>query len=272
MSRRRIKDFAVGLRRIVGLREASPGQVTVSSFCWGAGGPPVIIDSDKIRNTSVGETIKIEKVTPSGGGFLVTVSSREQPLEMSALLFHGHRLKAGIVITVAQLEQLCRESEVERCDAEATRLLAMREHSVGEIKAKLKKKGFGESIIGDTVNRSLQRGHLDDRRFAFALARRTLERKPSGRGFLVSVLRRKMISRDLAEQVVGLLLENRDETGQAVAALERKWPTLAQLEVETARRKAYSYLSRRGFGYEAARAAWKLLSERHSEVDYDQDR
>ena len=219
----------------------------------------------------MGDTVKIEKVEPSGGGFRVTISGFEVPLEMSALLFHHHRLKAGIVITAAQAEQLRQEATVERCDSEAARLLALREHSVGELRAKLKKKGFDDSTIGDRLKVFLQRGHLDDNRYASSLARRTLERKPAGRSYLVAVLRRKMIARDLAEQVVGQLLESRDETAQAVAALERRWPSLAHLEVEVARRRAYSYLSRRGFGYEAARAAWEKLSEQHSEVDYDQD-
>lgn len=220
----------------------------------------------------MGETVKIEKMEPSGGGFRVTFANLEEPLELSALLCHRHRLKAGIVITTAQLKQLQSDAAAEGCDAQAARLLALREHSVGELRAKLKKKGFDESTISETLKSFLQRGHLDDSRFASSLARRTLERKPAGRSYLVAVLRRKMIARDLAEQVVGQLLDGRDETAQAVAALERKWPELARIEVETARRRAYSYLSRRGFGYEAAKTAWEQLSEQHSEVDYDQDR
>jgi len=220
----------------------------------------------------MGETVRIEKMEPSGGGYRVSFASVAEALELPSLLCHRHRLKAGIVITVAQLEQLRRDAAAEGCDAEATRLLALREHSVEELRAKLKKKGFDESIIGDTLKSFLKRGHLDDSRFASSLARRTLERKPAGRSYLVAVLRRKMIARDLAEQIVAQLLDGRDETAQAVAALQRKWPELARIEVETARRRAYSYLSRRGFGYEASKTAWEQLSEQHSEVDYDQDR
>jgi len=87
------------------------------------------------------------------------------------------------------------------------------------------------------------------------LVRKALERKPAGRPFLVALLRRKMIERSLAERTVDQALEEIDPTAEAVRALRQKWPDPAQLEVESARRKAYSYLSRRGFGYETARAA-----------------
>ena len=85
----------------------------------------------------------------------------------------------------------------------------------------------------------------------------------------MAVLQRKYINRALAEQVVGNLLANEDETDLAVAALERKWHQLAEFDVETARRKAYNYLSRRGIGYAAAKDAFENLSARSKEVRED---
>jgi regulatory protein len=216
----------------------------------------------------VGENIKITKVDPFAGGFRVWVSTQEEPLELTSRLYHEHRLKAGIVITEPQLRELAAESEKQRCENEVSRLLAMRDHTVGEVWGKLKRKKFGEATIQDAIKRFTDQGFLDDRRAAARLVRQTLERNPAGRAYLIGVLRRKRIARELAEEVVDEVLSESGEQDRARAALERKWPQLAQLDVETARKKAYSYLSRRGFGYAAARAAFDELSDA-SEVTED---
>jgi regulatory protein len=145
----------------------------------------------------------------------------------------------------------------------------MREHTVGELKLKLARKGFAIETIRPIVKRLKDTGLLDDRRLAHALARRTFERKPAGRAYLIGLLRRKMIEPTLAERAVDQLLENVDETESAVAALERKWPAGREIQVESVRTRAYSYLSRRGFGYAAAKAAVARYFESEAKVDED---
>ena len=217
----------------------------------------------------VSDPIKITAVKPMAGGFRVTVSVLEEPLQISPALYADHRLTEGIVLTQAQLDQLLRAIEVERCDRETARLLALREHTVGEIRQKLRRKGFGSAVIAGVVGKYQSKGLLDDARAAHYMVRQALERKAAGRSYLIALLRHKLVARELAAEVVDQALEGRDETALALAALERKWPSLAQLEVETAQRKAYSYLSRRGFGYEAARAAVQRLTGHTDEVSDD---
>jgi SOS response regulatory protein OraA/RecX len=55
----------------------------------------------------------------------------------------------------------------------------------------------------------------------------------------------------------------------AVASLERKWNSLKQFDLERARTKAYTYLSRRGIGYAAAKAAFEQLTNRDNEAGND---
>lgn len=213
--------------------------------------------------------ILIEKVSPTGSGYRVKVSVREEPLVVSAELYYRHQLKEGIVITRAQLEQLTVEAELEACERGVSRLLALREHSCGEMRMKLARKNHRREVIDRVIKKYLQKGLLDDARFSANLARRTLQRKPSGKAYLVAVLQRKHVQRALAEQVVDSLLATEDETALATAALERKWPQLVEFDVETARRKAYNYLSRRGIGYAAAKEAFATLAARTKEVTED---
>jgi len=213
------------------------------------------------------ERISITGIKATNRGFELAISTLEEPLLVSPSIYHKHRLKEGIVITPPQLEQLVAESAIEVCEQTVGRLLGYREHSVGEMRRKLKQREFASHVIEETLCKYVRNGLLDDARYGARLAKNTLERKPSGRAFVLAVLQRKSINRDLAEEIVNRLFEDADEIDLAVAALESRWSRWDQIDVETARRKAYNYLSRRGIGYAAAKAAFEKLHRRTSEVE-----
>ena len=52
----------------------------------------------------------------------------------------------------------------------------------------------------------------------------------------------------------------------SMGAAAKRWAHLGQFELEVARNKSYNYLSRRGFSYPAARAAFEKLVNRQKEV------
>lgn len=212
------------------------------------------------------EQIRIDKITRINGGYLVEISTLDEPLQVTDLLFFTHRLKAGIVLTPPQLEQLVAEAENGRCEQVAGRLLGMRDHTVGELQAKLRQRKFGAESIAAAIKKYRSAGILDDARIATTLARQIYSRKPSGRSFLVATLQRKKIDRALAQQVVESLLESEDEVVSAVSALKQKWPRHEQIDIESLRTKAYSYLSRRGFGYQTAKEAVRHLFETDKET------
>ena len=215
---------------------------------------------------------RITAVKESRGEYLVRVSTVPEPIPVPVELIQRYHLRPGVVLTSAQLSQLAGESKRYLCEREIARLLSLREHSAGEIRLKLKRKGFAEKVFLPLLNGFIAKGLIDDPRLAASLVRKALERKPAGRAFLVALLRRKMIERSLAERTVDQALEDIDLTAEAVRALKQKWPDQAKLEVESARLKAYSYLSRRGFGYEAARAACDEVFGTSGKADEDQDR
>ncbi len=214
--------------------------------------------------------IRIVKLIGSGSGFKITLSDDNEPFAVEAILVAKHRLKEGIVITPPQAADLRREAAETECDRETARLLALRPHSIGELRAKLKRKEFAEESISAIIKKYRTRGLLDDAQVALSLARQALERKPAGRSYLIALLRRKLIDRDTAEQAVDLILGDRDENQLAYDALARRARVLfssKQLEVETIRRRAYTYLSRRGIGYAAAKAAFEKLRKEYETND-----
>jgi len=212
---------------------------------------------------------RIVAVEEKPGGVRVTLSDFPDPLFLPPELVYRYNLKPGVVITPAQVTSLVDESEQFLCDRETARLLALREHSVGELRLKLRRKGFAEKMAASIIAKYASQGLVDDARLALALAQRALQRKPSGRSFLIAFLRRKMIERTTAERAVDMLLDGAEDFESAVRALRQRWPVTDQIEVESVRSKAYSYLSRRGFGYEAARAAFEEVFGTSGKVDDD---
>lgn len=90
----------------------------------------------------------------------------------------------------------------------ALKLLAMREHSVNEIREKLASKGYGKEEIEDAVQKLMEEGSLSDSRFAYAFVRSRLRRNPEGMAILRLRLREKGISSDTASEVLSECWEN----------------------------------------------------------------
>ncbi|MEE8577177.1 MAG: RecX family transcriptional regulator [candidate division Zixibacteria bacterium] len=205
------------------------------------------------------ELPKILKLEPRGESFSANISTLEDDLIIPAELVIKHRLKAGIVITVAQVDQLREEAARVVCEATAARLLAARAHSAGELRAKLKSRSFSPDNIDSTIKDFRNRALLDDAQVAGKLVEESLKRNPSGRAHLMAMLMRKRISRELAEDTIRRYLADSDEADLAEQSLRKRWSSFSRFELERARTKAYNYLSRRGIGYAAARTAFERL-------------
>ncbi len=206
-------------------------------------------------------TVTLKKITRTGANCKLTISELNQPLLVPEEVIHRYRLVENIVLTPSQLDQLRAEAELLACDQKISRLLAGREHSVGEMRLKLRQKGFGDEAIKVSVTKFRRLGLLDDARYARLVAESSMKRNPSGRAFLVSVLQKKHIARSLAESTADTILNGVDEIDLAVTSLRKRWSLFAQLELERARKKAYNYLSRRGVSYAVAKAAFERLCD-----------
>lgn len=215
------------------------------------------------------DRIKLTALAPGHKGIILTISSLEEPLVVSRDSVIKHRLVANIVLTPSQIEQLRQESQLHLCDFETARLLALRPHSVGEIRAKLTRKQFEAETIKQIINNYKGKGLLDDVQYAYRQGQFLLERRPCGKAYLSAHLQRKKIERSLAESTAETLLAETDLVTLAVASLEKRWKSFSQFELETARTKSYNYLARRGFGYQAARAAFEELLNRTNKGNDD---
>jgi SOS response regulatory protein OraA/RecX len=216
--------------------------------------------------------IKLLKLIESSKGAELTIHGEEEPFLVSLETVHRRRLVEGVVLTEAQLAALKEESALYQCDRLAARLLAMRDHSVGELRLKLRRRGMPASAVQSVLKKYRDNGALDDARYALAVGRSLLSRRPCAQNYLTAYLQRKRIDRELATQTAETLLDREDDDKLALAALEQRWSRFGQFELETARTKAYNYLARRGFGYRSAKAAFEQLWRQTQKESEDQDR
>lgn len=136
----------------------------------------------------------------------------------------------------------------DRADTElrAMDLLARRDHSSGELRSKLLKKGFDSVHVDDVIDSLVERGWIDDTEFATRQSK-ILVRKTWGPLKIVQKLVKHGVDYDLANQVVD--------------ALDVSWVELARERLQSRfgasfdAEKAYRHLTYRGFDAQTARRA-----------------
>ena len=97
------------------------------------------------------------------------------------------------------------------CYDKALSLLALREHSVEEMKQKLLSKGYNKNEIEEAVKRLIDENYLSDSRFCQVYIRSRLKKNPEGKSLLILRLKQKGISSDLARREVDSYFEDNSE-------------------------------------------------------------
>jgi regulatory protein len=154
------------------------------------------------------------------------------------------QLTAGELLAPSSARALEDCSRAVGARRKAMELLARRAHSVQELRLKLLQRGFEPGHVEPALAWLGQRGLLDDTAFARAWVQRRADRHPEGPPVLAAGLRRRGVSREIAELAVADLCGREGERALAEAALagllRRRGPGAG----EDAIRKA---LQRRGF-------------------------
>lgn len=204
------------------------------------------------------ESLVIKKIIRRKSISAVILSNRQRVMLDNAILFKSG-LRVGDNVTSSQIENLRRDSGQQVATDYALYLLSRRNYSSGMLRRKLQEKAVAPRVIAAVMSELTHKGLLDDRLFARRAVESILARKPAGQRFLTAYLHAKLVPRAIADQIVSEILEDEDETALAVRLLQPKLKSLAKFDLETARAKAYNYLSRRAISYSAAKEAFEIL-------------
>ncbi len=135
----------------------------------------------------------------------------------------------------------------------ALKLLSIRDRTEAELEEKLRKKGFKEKDILETLEYLKKKGFLDDFKF-IQRANIIAEERFLGKMGLQNYLMRKGIERDKLENLPEI-----DELSIAKKLLERKKNFLIDLPFDKRKVKIAGFLLRRGFSWDTVK---KCLSDK----------
>jgi regulatory protein len=143
--------------------------------------------------------------------------------------------------------------------------LARRDHSEQEIRRALRRDGFADDEIDETVARLRRDRYLDDAGFAARLARSRLAHAGVGRNRVRLELRQKGVRRATAEAGLTEALAEVPEAEVMDRLARRFWKTRERDEPRHRLRKLWAFLLRRGFPaglvQDRLRALWPRWSD-----------
>ncbi|MGL6279291.1 MAG: hypothetical protein ACRC50_07010 [Gaiella sp.] len=160
----------------------------------------------------------------------------------------------GDVIDERRRSELEDALQRDRARRFVVRSLAARAQSVGEIEAKLARRGVPTAIASEAIELARGYGYLDDDELAAQVAR-GLRARGYGRRRAERALAARLLPREVVESALAAAYDDGDETADAVAALGRR----SFGDGDAGRRRAAAFLARRGF---SGRAAWTAVNAR----------
>lgn len=170
---------------------------------------------------------------------------------------YKYDLQENMEIDEEYIQKVLREEELSKAKDQALKFLTYRQRSEKEIIDKLKKKGFEESIIDDTLNYLKKYKLVDDVEFAKAFMRDKINLNKFGPIRIKHELYKKGIDNNIIEKV---LEENdeEDEYNRALNLAKKKLPSYKNDDKNAIYRKLGGFLQRKGYSYDCI---FKVLKE-----------
>jgi regulatory protein len=189
-------------------------------------------------------------------------------------LYRSDAEKAGLTVGRAletfEIDELLSAADVDKAYRYGLRFLAVRPRSVAEVNKRLSIKGFSAATAATVIERLTDEGYLDDEEFAKIWIRDRLVLKPKGKRALIAELIQKGVARSTAEKAVGEMLTESEEVlaRRALGSIESRLNGEPRGKV---RKKAYAFLSRRGFPADVAGKLSREAEERSLKKIADDD-
>ncbi len=177
-------------------------------------------------------------------------------------IINKFNLKAGLDLPLSAWEQIKQESDYRRARERALYLLDRRDYSFVEMFKKLRQ-NYDEELCYRVMQRLVELGSINDRRYAEGLARHYMEVKLFGRRRAFQEMRLK----GLTKEVIDIALQEYDEGAdeRLRRLIEKKY--LRYMTDEKGINRAKNSLVRYGYDYSDINRAFKQIE---SECDEDE--
>lgn len=157
----------------------------------------------------------------------------------SADVLRDLKVREGAHLELSELDRRISETEPRAARERALRLLAARERTSADVRARLLDDGYPEAVANETVRHFESTGLLDDARFAEAAARSMIVGRRLGRGRAMRELVRRGLDEDLAATALdewAPQAEEGERAAEAASRLCRSGDTVDRLAARLVRR------------------------------------
>jgi regulatory protein len=151
--------------------------------------------------------------------------------------------------------------EAEKARDYALLLLSYRERTEKEMAERLQRKNYPAETAAAVIADFKRLGLLDDERFARLYVQERARLNPRSARLIGMELGKKGVSREIAEKALRAEFVAGREEEMAAAVVRRAASRLRGVESETAKRRLWAYLARRGFTPGQIAAAVKAAAE-----------
>ena len=166
-------------------------------------------------------------------------------------------LSPGMDLDEATSASLLARDQVRQAIAAALNLLAYRPRAEGEIRSRLRQRGFPDGAIEETIDKLREWRYVDDQDFAERWIENRRERRPRSARMIAMELRGKGVDPGtVSEAVDGAGI---DERADALRLATERWARLGELDEAIRVRRLTGFLSRRGYGFDVIRDVLKAL-------------
>jgi regulatory protein len=159
------------------------------------------------------------------------------------------RLREGMTLSADQVRQIELGEVRQECFDRAMVSLGSRLHSRAELRRKLMRREYGETVVNAVLDDLARLGYVDDERFARTKALSAAQHKHHGRRRAMIELRKSGVGAGVAERALDDVYSAHDSTAVARQLAEKQVARLKKLEPAVARRRLVGMLQRRGFDY-----------------------
>ncbi len=152
--------------------------------------------------------------------------------------------------------------------AAALRILARRSSSEGELRDKLKAKGWADAeLIEGCIERLKDLNYINDDVFSRSYARYRVGLKPLGRARLARELAARKVSPNTIDETLDLVFEEGAEETLIDRAIERRIRTHGLPGDRAAAKRMFDHLGRLGFGFDLISRKLRLIKSQIDETE-----
>ena len=171
------------------------------------------------------------------------------------------RLQKGMEVDEAELENILKEENRNKCFNYAVFLLGKRNYFEKALKDKLKEKEYDEEAIQFAIEKLYHHGYLNEERLTEAFVKDKKRFSKKGPRYIASALKAKGVDEGLIKQTLEACYEEEEALENCMSLLRKKIDYYKRKteDTYTLKSKLYAFLAQRGYSSEVIKKSIEAI-------------